>query len=88
MPTLALFYGILIKMNWRDTGQHNMPHFHAIYGESKASFTLNGEVIVGKFPNKQSALVKAWALVHEEDLLANWNLAMAGEETFRIDPLR
>ena len=31
---------------------------------------------------------KTWALMHEEDLKANWNLALNGEETFRIDPLR
>ena len=88
MPTISLFFGILIKMFWDDNDKHQMPHMHAIYGEYKAVFTLDGEIITGKFPPKQTALVKAWALLHEEDLKANWQLAVNGEETFRIEPLR
>ena len=42
MPTLCMFLGILIKMNWKDVGQHNMPHFHAYYGNYEASFALDG----------------------------------------------
>jgi len=80
--------GILIKMNWRDLGKHKMPHFHAYYGDNEAVFALNGEILAGEFPPKQGAYVKAWALMHEEDLLANWKLAVNGEETFRIEPLR
>jgi hypothetical protein len=75
-------------MNWKDIGQHNTPHFHAIYGEFEGSFALDGELIAGEFPARQAAFVKAWALLHEEELLADWALAKAGEETFRIDPLK
>ncbi|MBQ7732819.1 MAG: DUF4160 domain-containing protein [Synergistaceae bacterium] len=88
MPTISLFFGILIKMYWRDNDKHKMPHMHAFYGEYEAVFTLDGEIIAGDFPQKQAVLVKAWALLHEEDLKANWTLVMNGEETFRIDPLR
>ena len=88
MPTISMFFGILIKMNWSDVGQHNTPHFHAFYGEYEAVFGLDGEMIAGSFPNRQSAYVKAWTLLHEDDLAANWKLAVNGEETFRIDPLR
>lgn len=88
MPTLSMFYGILIKMNWRDNDNHQTPHFHAYYGEHEASFTLNGELIVGSFPKKQLALIHAWALLHEDELLADWRLAVNGEEIFRIAPLQ
>jgi len=88
MPTLSLFYGILIKMNWKDVGKHKMPHFHAYYGEYEAVFCLNGEIIEGSFPSKQASYVKAWALLREDDLVANWSLALNGEETFRIEPLK
>lgn len=88
MPTISLFLGILIKMNWRDIGQHHTPHFHAYYGDFEAVFALDGEIISGDFPKKQSAYVKAWTLMREEDLRANWKLAVNGEETFRIDPLK
>lgn len=88
MPTLCMFLGILIKMNWKDVGQHNTPHFHAFYGDYEASFSLSGELLAGSFPKKQAAFVRAWALLHEDELKANWTLASSGEETFRIDPLR
>jgi hypothetical protein len=83
-----MFLGILIKMNWMDTGQHNAPHFHAFYGEFEASFATNGELLAGDFPSRQATLVKAWALLHEDELKADWELAKAGEEIFKIDPLR
>ena len=88
MPTISMFLGILVKMNWKDTGQHNLPHFHAFYAEHEAVFGLDGEIIAGNFPRKQAAFVKAWTLLHEDELRANWQLAVSGEMTFRIEPLR
>ncbi|MBQ3373493.1 MAG: DUF4160 domain-containing protein [Oscillospiraceae bacterium] len=88
MPTISMFYGIVIRMYWKDTDKHKMPHFHAFYGENEAVFTLDGEIISGSFPRKQAAYVKAWALLHEEELKANWMLAFNQEDTYRIDPLK
>jgi hypothetical protein len=88
MPTIAMFYGILIKLNWKDTGKHNKPHFHAFYGEHEAVFGFDGEIIAGTFPARQAAFVKAWALLHEDELAADWVLAVNGEEVFRIEPLK
>lgn len=88
MPTLSMFYGILIKMNWKDVGKHKLPHFHAFYGEYEAVFGFDGEILSGDFPRRQSTFVKAWALLHEDELAANWKLAINGEEVFRVDPLK
>ncbi len=88
MPTISMFYGILIKMNWRDNGQHSSPHIHAYYNEYEAVFGFDGEIISGKFPKKQAAFVKAWVLLHENELKANWRLAIDGEEVYKIDPLK
>jgi hypothetical protein len=88
MPTISMFYGILIRMYWQDNDKHKAPHFHAYYGEKEATFGFDGEIIAGDFPKKQAAFIKAWALLHEEELLADWKLAESGEETFRIDPLK
>ena len=88
MPILSMFLGILIRMNWKDIKQHKTPHFHASYGEYEAVFGLDGERITGDFPHKQCAYVKAWALLHEDELAANWKLAVNGEEVFKIDPLK
>lgn len=66
MPTISLFFGIIIRMFWRDNERHKMPHMHAYYGDYEAVFTLDGEIISGDFPKRQAALVKAWALLHQK----------------------
>jgi len=33
-------------------------------------------------------MVQVWVDIHKEELLANWELAVSGEEPFRIDPLK
>ncbi|MBC7517035.1 MAG: DUF4160 domain-containing protein [Alkalinema sp. FL-bin-369] len=33
-------------------------------------------------------LVQAWIEIHNEDLMANWELAVNGQQVFKIDPLR
>ena len=86
MPTIAIFFGILIKMNYRE---HNPPHIHAEYGEYRASYDIaNAECIAGAFPASQQHMVQAWIAIHREDLLANWKLSEQHEELFRIEPLR
>ena len=85
MPTISMFYGIVIQMFFDD---HNPPHFHAYYQDYEASFTLDGEVLNGSLPPRQKKLVVAWAEIHQEELLANWNLAKSNMELYRIDPLK
>jgi hypothetical protein len=33
-------------------------------------------------------LVQAWIEIHRDDLLANWKMAVEGQQPFKIDPLR
>ncbi|RMG79180.1 MAG: DUF4160 domain-containing protein [Bacteroidetes bacterium] len=88
MPTISMFYGIIIRMYYAP-GEHSPPHFHAYYAESKAIVDINTcEIIEGKLPRKQEKLILAWAELHKEELLANWQLLMNGEEPFKIDPIR
>ncbi len=39
MPTISMFYGMLIQMYWDD---HAPPHFHAIYGDHQATIDIRG----------------------------------------------
>ena len=88
MPTLSVFYGIIITM-YREKGErHNLPHFHAEYQGEEAAITFDGEVIEGSLPRKKLKLITAWAEIHQEDLEANWKLLSDGREFFKIDPLR
>ena len=46
------------------------------------------EMIQGNLPKKQSKLVLAWAELHQEELIADWELVMNSEEPFKIQPLQ
>ncbi len=88
MPTISMFFGLIIRMYYAPD-EHPPPHFHVYYGEFKASINiLTCEVMEGELPRKQLRLTLAWAELHQEDLLANWKLIMSGETPFRIEPLR
>jgi len=70
MPVIARFYGILIKMYFRE---HGVAHFHAIYGEYNGVFDLDSlEMMEGDLPNRAQRLVKEWAVVYQDDLLKMW----------------
>lgn len=85
MPTICMFYGIIIRMYFVD---HQPPHFHAVYQDHEAVFDLYGEVLKGNMPRKQIKLIAAWTEIHREELLANWNLATNSEPLYTIEPLR
>jgi len=88
MPTISMFYGILIRMYLGDS-EHNPPHFHAIYQDFDAIVDITTcEILKGDFPRKQARLVTAWTELHQEELLANWETVKRGETPFRIDPLK
>ncbi len=89
MPTISMFYGILVAMYYNDTGRHNKPHIHVRYQGRKAAIAIEDcAVLAGDFPEKQLRMVMAWIEIHRDELLADWELATAGEEPFRIPPLR
>ncbi len=89
MPTLSMFYGIIISMFFEAGAKHNMPHIHVRYQDAKASISIqNGELLAGEFPEKQLRMVQVWIDLHKDELMANWELASTGEEPFRIAPLQ
>lgn len=89
MPCISMFYGLLIYMYSLDNKQHHEPHIHVEYQDSKAVFAIiSGVILAGELPNKQRKLVEAWIELHKDELLADWKLAINGEEMFKIDPLK
>ena len=47
-----------------------------------------GQIIEGNLPARQMKLVVARAELHQEELMADWQLVMSGEEPFKIQPLQ
>ena len=70
MPVIARFYGILIKLYYRE---HGVPHFHAFYGEFNGVFEIETlKMIEGDLPQRARKLVKEWASVYQEELVNMW----------------
>ncbi|WP_395947043.1 DUF4160 domain-containing protein [Caedibacter taeniospiralis] len=89
MPTISMFYGILILMYLYDNKKYSAPHIHAEYGEYEAVIAIeDGSVSAGSLPVSKMKLVQAWMEIHREDLLVDWKLAISGEPVFKIDPLK
>jgi hypothetical protein len=88
MPTISMFYGILIRM-YLGKREHNPPHIHAYYQGQKATYDIKtADRLEGKIPNDQEKLVVAWIILHKDELLADWDLAQNGETPYNIDPLK
>lgn len=89
MPTISMFYGILVLMFFRDNKQHNLPHIHVRYQGDEAAVSIEeGALLDGKLPPKQLKMVQAWIEIHKEELQVDWQLAVSGEDPFRIAPLQ
>jgi hypothetical protein len=48
----------------------------------------DGTVLDGSIPNSKMKLLQAWIELHKDELMADWELAVAGEQPYKIDPLR
>ncbi len=85
MPVISVFFGIVIRMFYRE---HGVAHFHAEYQGEQATFTFDGEVLAGALRSRTALrLIKEWATAHQGELEANWNRLRAGEALERIAPL-
>ena len=79
-------FGIIIRMYF---GDHNPPHFHAIYQDETAEYDINTlAVIRGNIPVRAHALVLEWASLHRAELLEDWKLASEMKEINKIAPLK
>jgi len=88
MSTIPMFYGILIRMFLRDTEKHHTPHVHAEFQGSVAVYSIpEGGLLTGSLPPNKHKLVVAWIEIHQDDLLADWELAVNGRAPFPIKGL-
>ncbi len=82
MPEIARFYGIVIKLFF---GDHPPPHFHAVYGEYNALFSIEPlKLIEGDLPERAKKIVLEWANLYQTDLLQMWNT----QQLHKLPPLK
>lgn len=85
MPTIAIFYGVVIQMFWND---HAPPHFHALYAEDEAVIEIRTlRVLEGYLPRRALALVLEWAAEHRDELIEDWELCARNLPPKKIAPL-
>jgi len=89
MAIISMFYGIIISMYYLDNRQHNLPHIHVRYQDEEAVISIiDGQLLEGTLKPNKMKLVLAWLEIHNEELMADWELAINGETIFKIDPLK
>jgi hypothetical protein len=89
MPVVSMFYGIIVSMYFVDNRRHNLPHVHVKYQDDEAIVAIpEGEVLEGKLPGNKMKLLQAWIEIHRDELMADWALAVEGQQVFKIEPLR
>ena len=85
MPEISRFFGIIIAMFY---SEHNPPHFHARYGGDRVAIDIRTlRVLEGSLPPRALGLTVEWASQHQQELLADWELARSGHAPEKIAPL-
>jgi len=89
MAVISMFYGIIVSMYFFDNRQHRLPHIHVRFQGREVVLSIpNGDVLEGEIRGNKLKLVQAWVEIHQDELMADWELASQGESVFQIDPLR
>ncbi len=89
LPELSRFFGIVIRMFSEAGVSHHVAHFHAYFQNKAAVFSIRPvDLIAGTLPQKQQRLVEAWAELHQEELLSDWERLHSGRSAVPIEPLK
>ncbi len=89
MPAISMFYGIIVYMYFLDNKRHHVPHIHVKYQEHEVILAVpSGDVLEGAIPTSKMKLVLAWIELHQDELVADWQLAASGQMPYKIEPLR
>ena len=85
MPEVSRFYGIVIRMFFRE---HGPPHFHAEYsGQQAVVGNEDLAVLRGRLPPVALGIVKEWGSLHQAELRTAWDRAKRQEAPGKIAPL-
>ena len=89
MPVISMFYGVIVSLYYVDNRQHHRPHVHAKYQDDEVVVAINdGKVLERRLPPAKMRLLLAWIEIHKDELLADWQLAVTGQQPYKIEPLR
>ena len=85
MPVIAVFFGIIVRMFYRE---HEPQHFHSEHQGQDGKFDFDGNMTLGNITSKTALnLIREWPRLHRAELEGNWAKMKAGEALDRIAPL-
>ncbi len=88
MPVISMFYGIIVLMYYFDNKRHHFLIFtFNIVMRTLWSLSPMATCLRSIKPAKLK-LVQAWIEIHQDELMADWKLAINGQQVFKIDPLK
>lgn len=89
MPAISMFYGLIVYLYYLDNKQHHSPHIHVKYQDDEVVVGIpDGNILEGSIPVPKMKLLQAWIEIHKDELMADWDLAVQGEQPYKIDPLK
>ena len=85
MPEISRFFGIVITMHYNE---HPPPHFHVRYSGQKAIIAIQTLALLrGSLSPRVVGMVMEWAVLHQTELMDNWERARQHESLQKIAPL-
>ena len=85
MPSISVFFGIIIRMFYRE---HEPPHFDAEHQGLQGKFDFDGDMVAGAIESRTALrLVREWAVLHRSEPEQNWRLMKVGQPLRQIAPL-
>jgi hypothetical protein len=86
VPRVSAFYGVVIYMYWNER-DHLVAHFHVFYAGRRASVSADGLVLADSLDGRVLGLVREWASLRHDEIVANWERARRNEPLIAIPPL-
>ena len=85
MPEISRFFGTVVAMYYND---HPPPHFHVRHGSQRAVIEIESlSLSEGHLSPRVLGLVIEWASLHQDELLADWELARQQLPLNPVSPL-
>jgi hypothetical protein len=77
---------VVIYMYWNER-DHPVTHFHAYHAGRRASVSVDGTLLAGSLESRALHLVRDWARLRHDEIVANWERARKNETLLTIEPL-
>jgi hypothetical protein len=86
MPTISQFYGIIIQMFWNE---HAPPHFHATYGDYKATINIKElSIMEGSLPRRAHRFGIGLGRTASSRIARGLDLCLSNNQPKPIEPLK